>query len=103
VQSPVSISGAARSRLFCTENQVPKAPRNISAYTARGFCPAMATKTPNKSSDIRIAASVGSSSSSVRSERSRSAQRRREPLPRSETTGALTVMIFLERPAWRVT
>ena len=53
--SAVSISGAARCKVFCHENQSPNAPLNSSSQTSTGLTPANQTKTPNSSSAATMA------------------------------------------------
>ena len=53
--SAVSISGAARCRVFCQENQSPKAPLKRITQTSSGLTPANQTKTPNSSSAAAMA------------------------------------------------
>lgn len=44
----VSISGAARDRVFWNENQSPKAPLNRVSHTSQGLTPCTQTKPPNR-------------------------------------------------------
>src|ERR1700740_2001546 len=61
----VSISGAARCRLFCHENQSPNAPLNSSTHTSSGLTPANATSRPNTSSAAAMASTGSAMSLSV--------------------------------------
>ena len=63
--SAVSISGAARCRLFCQENQSPNAPLNSVSQTSSGFTPASATRPPNSNSAPRMAHTGSSKSLTV--------------------------------------
>ncbi len=53
--SAVSISGAARCKVFCHENQSPNAPLNSVTQTSTGSMPAKATSKPNSSSAAAMA------------------------------------------------
>src|SRR5450631_2647876 len=60
--SAVSISGAARVKVFCHENQSPNAPLNSSAQVSTGLTPPSQTNRPN-SSKAPISAPIGSRAS----------------------------------------
>ena len=53
--SAVSISGAARCKVFCQENQSPNAPLNNVTQTSTGLTPANHTRMPNSSSAAEMA------------------------------------------------
>ena len=97
VHNPVRISGAARVRVFWTENHEPTEPWTIYPYTASGLTPATATKSPNSKSEA-TSAPTGTSTASTAPPGTRRCSRR-AVLPRRPPIAAAVSSTITDAPA----